>query len=56
MVWEIWPFMFDIKQFYLLRTTIIVKVVVGKNILYLQVIRYCSAPDVRVPPLTTFTA
>lgn len=42
--------MFDMKQFYLLRTTIIVKVVVGKNIFYLQVIRYCSVPDVRVLP------
>ena len=56
MVWEMESFMFDMEQFHFLRTTIIVKVVVSKNIFYLQVIRYCSVPDVRVPPFTTFTA
>ncbi|MDD6577131.1 MAG: recombinase zinc beta ribbon domain-containing protein, partial [Fusicatenibacter saccharivorans] len=43
-------------EFGKLKTTLIVKVVVSKNIyfLFLQVIKYCSVPDVSINKLSTF--
>lgn len=43
------------KEFLWIRNSLIVKVVVSKNIyfLFFQVIRYCSVPDVSINKLST---